>query len=407
MTNERRSNAEMVAGEYNFLPLEKVIFGPGSLAKLPDQVDRLGGRRAFIVTGNTLATKTDLVERVKTALGDRCAGVFHDSQQHVPRPAVMEATEAARSADADLLISFGGGSPIDLAKMVALCLAEDIRTEEDLDGYRIRFQYPDQVDIPAVTNPALPQISISTTLSAGEFTCFAGCTDPVRQTKDLYFATQLIPRAAFLDPELAVATPGWLWGSTGIRSVDHAVEAVYSKNHQPFADALSLKALSMLFSHLPRASADPEDLAARGQCQVAAWMSIYSLPSVQVGLSHGIGHQLGARCNVPHGVTSCIMLPVVMDFNRPVTADRQALIAQAMGVDTRGLSDPEAAAAASDRLRGLVRELGIKDRLSDWGVTEADLPGIAADALEDLVVATNPRPVTSAEEVVELLRQVL
>ena len=139
MADRSRSSVEMVAGEYNFLPLEKVIFGPGSLAKLPDQVDRLGGRRAFIVTGNTLATKTDLVERVKAALGERCVGVFHDSRQHVPRQAVMEATEAARSASADLLISFGGGSPIDLAKMVALCLADDIRTEEGLDRYRIRF----------------------------------------------------------------------------------------------------------------------------------------------------------------------------------------------------------------------------------------------------------------------------
>lgn len=401
------TQVDVLAGEYTFLPMEKVIFGPGCLSRLAEQVDRLGGKRVFVITGNTLATQTDLVDRVKNTLGDRCAGVYNKTKQHVPRQSVLEATEAARSAGADLIVSFGGGSPVDAAKMVALCLAENVRSEAELDRYRIRFQYPDVVEIPSMTRPAPPHISISTTLSAGEFTAFAGCTDPARQTKDLYFSNEMMPRVAFLDPELTVATPGWLWGSTGIRSVDHCVESVYSKIHQPFADALGLKALSMLFEYLPRASRDSNDIAARGQCQVAAWMSIYSLPSVQVGLSHGIGHQLGARCDVPHGVTSCIMLPVVMDFNRPVTADRQKFIADAMGVDTSSMTDEQAAAAASDRLRGLVQELGIKNRLSDWGVTEKDLPGIATDALEDLVVATNPRPVTSNEQVVELLRSVL
>lgn len=407
MSSEPNSSGGVLSGEYTFLPMEKVIFGPGSIGRLAEQVDRLGGRRAFVITGNTLATQTDLVDRVKGALGERFAGVYSRTKQHVPRQSVLEATEAARSADADFIVSFGGGSPVDAAKLVALCLAENVQSEDDLDRYRIRFQYPDKVEIPSLTRPAPPHISVSTTLSAGEFTAFAGCTDPARQAKDLYFDSALMPRVAFLDPELAVSTPGWLWGSTGIRAVDHCVESVYSKIHQPFADALGLQALALLFEYLPRAAADPQDLAARSQCQVAAWMSIYSLPSVQVGLSHGIGHQLGARCDVPHGVTSCIMLPVVMDFNRPVTADRQALLARAMGVETHGLRDEEAAAAGSDRLRALVRELGIKDRLSDWGVTEGDLPGIAADALEDLVVATNPRPVSSSEQVVELLRSVL
>ncbi|HEX2173571.1 MAG TPA: iron-containing alcohol dehydrogenase [Dehalococcoidia bacterium] len=404
---QNASSIETLSGEYTFPKLEKVIFGPGSVARLAEQADRLGGRRAFIITGNTLANKTDLVDRVRSVLGSRCAGVYSGSKQHVPREAVLEAAEQARSAGADLLISFGGGSPVDLAKMVALCLAQNVRNETELDAYRIRFQYPDRVDIPAVPNVSVPQIAVTTTLSAGEFTAFAGCTDPVRQAKDLYYAEHLNPKVCILDPEMTVATPSWLWGSTGVRSIDHCVEEVYSRVHQPFADALALRALAMLFDYLPRASAEPDNLAARGQCQVAAWMAVYSLPSVQVGLSHGIGHQLGARCNVPHGVTSCIMLPVVMDFNRPVTADRQALLAPSMGVDTRGLSDEEAATAAANNLRALVRELGIKDRLSDWGVTEADLPGIAADALEDLVVATNPRPVTSTERVVELLRRVL
>ena len=136
-------------------------------------------------------------------------------------------------------------------------------------------------------------------------------------------------------------------------------------------------------------------------------MSIYALTNVQVGLSHGLGHQLGARNDVPHGVTSCIMLPRVMEFNRSVTAPQQRRIAEAMGVDTRNANDDEAAAAAVSALENLIDTLGIPRRLSDWGVSEADLALIAQDALEDLVVATNPRPIATQEEVVELLHRAL
>ena len=116
--------------------------------------------------------------------------------------------------------------------------------------------------------------------------------------------------------------------------------------------------------HLPRSTSDRDDLESAGYCQVAAWMSIYNLTNVQVGLSHGLGHQLGARNDVPHGVTSCIMLPRVMEFNRSVTAPQQRRIAEAMGVDTRNANDNEAAAAAVSALENLIDTLGISRRLS-------------------------------------------
>ena len=158
-------------------------------------------------------------------------------------------------------------------------------------------------------NPCLPQISISTTLSAGEFSNFAGATDEERKVKDLYTGDGLWVSAAFLDPVVTTATPGWLWASTGIRAVDHAIETVCSRISFPFSDGLALEALRLLRQHLPRSTSDRNDLESAGYCQVAAWMSIYNLTNVQVGLSHGLGHQLGARNDVPHGVTSCIMLP--------------------------------------------------------------------------------------------------
>ena len=394
-------------GSFTSPLVKRVHYGEGCLSGLPAAVDELGGARVFIITGHSLMQQGTILGRIQDLLGDRCVGVFGETRQHVPRDTVLAATRAAQSADADLLISFGGGTPNDTAKLVALCLAENVTNERQLDRYRIRFQYPDKVEIPAVHNPCLPHISISTTLSAGEFTNFAGATDEERKVKDLYTGDGLWVSAAFLDPVVTTATPGWLWASTGIRAVDHAIETVCSNISFPFSDGLALEALRLLQQRLPRSTSDRDDLESAGYCQVAAWMSIYNLTNVQVGLSHGLGHQLGARNDVPHGVTSCIMLPRVMEFNRSVTAPQQRRIAEAMGVDTRNANDDEAAAAAVSALENLIDTLGIPRRLSDWGVSEADLALIAQDALEDLVVATNPRPIATQEEVVELLHRAL
>lgn len=398
---------QILSGTYTVPAVERVHYGAGSVSNLTEELDRLGASRALIITGRTLKEEGALLQRIRDLLGNRCAGVFSETRQHVPRSTVLAATKAARETNADALVSFGGGSPIDAAKLVALCLAEDVSHEDQLDRYRILFQYPDRLEIPAVNSECLPHISISTTLSAGEFTNFAGATDEIRKVKDLYTGAGLWVTAAILDPEMATATPGWLWASTGIRSVDHAIETVCSRNSQPVADALALEALRLLFQHLPASAGDRQNQEEAVICQIAAWMSISSLNNVQVGLSHGLGHQLGARADVPHGVTSCITLPRVLEFNRPVTGAEQRRIAEAMGIDTRGLTDDAASEAAVEELERFIDQLGIPRRLSDWGVSESDLPAIATDALEDLVVASNPRPITGTEEVVELLHRAL
>jgi alcohol dehydrogenase class IV len=398
--------ASAPAGEHNLLPMDKVVFGPGSVAKLAAEIDRVGGTRALIVTGNTLATQTDLVERLIAILGDRFAGVFSDTRAHVPRSTVIAATEALRDAKADAIISFGGGSPNDTAKLAALSLAAGVTTEAELSELHFRVE-GDETIVPPVPDSSIPHIAIPTTLSGGEFTLWGGATDAERLVKDAYGAPHLTARTVILDPELTLATPDWLWGSTGMRAMDHAVETVYSIGHNPFADALTLQAVGMLVRGLDACRENPQDLTARGVCQMAAWMSITSLPSVPAGLSHAIGHQLGARCDVPHGVTSCIVLPEAMEFNLPATLDRQALLAEAMGIDVGGLSAEDAAAAAPERLRQLVRDLGVKNRLSEWGVEEADLAPMADDIALDFMATTNPRKVESPDQVVELLRRVL
>ena len=137
-----------------------IYYGQGCLANLPSEVDRLGASRVFIITGHSLKEQGTLLGRIQDLLGDRCAGVFAETRQHVPRETVLAATRAAQKVDADLLISFGGGTPNDTAKLVALCLAENITSTDQLDRYRIRFQYPDKLDVPTPTNPCLPHISI-------------------------------------------------------------------------------------------------------------------------------------------------------------------------------------------------------------------------------------------------------
>lgn len=390
-------------GVFTLLPIENVHYGPGCVAGLADTLAAAGVQRALLITGTTLATTTDLVDRVREAAGGRIAGVFHETVQHVHRGSVLRAAEAARELGADGVVTFGGGTPNDTGKAVVAALAEGCRTHDDFDRTVIEYRYPDHVRIPPIAGDCVPLVAVSTTLSAGEFTHFIGLTDEIRQVKDLVLDRKLAAKAVFMDAELTTATPPWLWASTGMRSVDHCVEAICSTNAHPYTDALALRSLGMLARFLRECDADPSDLTARTHAHVAAWMSISGLANVNLGLSHGIGHQLGARCNVPHGVTSCVMLAPTMDFNREFTRDRQPWIAGALGADVAGLSSDEACQAASDAVRQLVVDLGLPNRLRDVGVTREDFPSIANDALQDIIVATNPRPVTALEEVVELL----
>ena len=392
-----------LVGAFTFLPIEDVHYGAGAIDQLASTLTQHGIERALLITGNTLATKTDLVDRVLAASSGRIAAVFHETTQHVHRGSAVSAMQMARSNNVDGIISFGGGTPNDTGKAVLLGLAQDLETTDDFDNFRVRFEYPATVEIPPISGDALPMVSISTTLSGGEFTHFAGITDSDRQVKDLYIDKKLAAKAVYLDPNLTLETPDWLWLSTGMRSVDHCIEALSSINAHPFTDALASRSLNMLNRYLRECKADPEDLVARTQAHIAAWMSVCGLANVNLGLSHGIGHQLGARNDVPHGVTSCVMMAPTMEFNAKHVGTRQIWIAEIMGCDVRDLDPSAASAAGRDAVRALVGDLELPHRLRDVGVSEDDFPAIAKDALEDLIVATNPRPVGSVEDVIDVL----
>jgi alcohol dehydrogenase class IV len=387
------------------LPVDRVIFGAGALSDLPQAVERLGMKRAFIITGKTLATKTEWISRVQALLGDRCAGVFSETSQHVPKRTILEAATQAGDAQADGLVSVGGGSPIDTAKGVALCLAEGIRDEAGLNRYATPHRSAESE--PFQSSRPIPQVAIPTTLSAGEHTGGFGTTDEGARRKDGGGHPLLAPRIVILDPEITPDTPEWLWASTGIRALDHAVERFYTPTHQPLTDVLCLEAIRLLVRDLPVTMHTPGNLDARLACQLAAWFSVFGALNARTGLSHAIGHQLGGRCGVPHGQTSCVILPHVMLFNVPAAAERLAVIGEAAGIMPEGKSTEDAAKAAAKTVARVIKALGCPTRLTEVGVTEADLRPLAEATFEELRPGMNPRRVHDPDEILEILKAAL
>jgi len=383
------------AGRVRYGATDEVAFGRPAAAAVAEQAARLDARRVFLLASGTLNRATDEIERVRQALGGRYAATFDAVPPHTPRRAAVAAAAVARAAKADLVVSIGGGSVTDAAKVVQVCLRHDVRDAEALDGYRVRIGADGRSAIPRFAGPEVRQVAVPTTLSGGEYNAVAGCTDERTRMKETFLHRLLVPRAVVLDPAITVHTPMWLWLSTGIRAVDHCVEGLCSSRAHAWSDASLLHGLRLLTRALPRVQAAPDDLAARLDCQFGAWLAMTAaIAGVPMGASHGIGHVLGGGFAVPHGHTSCIMLPAVLRWNRSVNAGRQALVAEAMG---RPGGD------AADAVEAFVAGLGQPTRLSQVGVGPQHFREIAEHAMHDRSVHTNPRPIGGPEEVLEIL----
>jgi alcohol dehydrogenase class IV len=384
----------MQPGSHEFIAQDRVTWGRPAAQAVLEEVERRGAKRVFVVTSKTLNRRTDAVARIVEALGTRHAGTFDECVEHTPRPSVIAAAEAARGADPDLVLTVGGGTAIDTVKVMLIALAHDVRTPEGLSDWHLKVNADGSRHVPAVKPPPFRQVVVSTTLGAAEFSDFGGCTDPVRRIKDGYAGRYVGAAAVILDPAITVHTPTWLWLSTAVRAIDHAVEGLCSVAPSPLVDATSLQALHLFCDALPATHADPADLDARLRCLQAAWMAGFGILRVPYGASHGIGHSLGAVTGISHGYTSCILLPHVMRWNLPVTGARQARIAGALGA-----ADGDAAGAVAR----LVASLGVPTRLRDLGVARAQFEAIAAGAMQNMWVKTNPRPLARADDVLGLL----
>jgi maleylacetate reductase len=370
-------------GSFAYANPGRIHWGPGCLAdRLDGELERLGSRRLFVITTRSVERNPSLFGGLAERLGARCVGVYGGIGQHAPARSVADAVETARAAEPDGLVSFGGGSPIDAAKVVAFALATGLDLTDPAAAVTASRLKPTRL---------LPQLAVPTTLSVAELSGLAGFTTEQEREKVGLRSEAMTPAVVFYDAELTLPTPLDLWLSTGIRAVDHAVETLVSDRTQPFSDALSLEALRRLKRGLLATRSDPSDLAARTESQLGAWLS-FSLPGPAAGgLSHTLGKRIGSAHGIPHGVTSCLLLPHVMRYMAPRTAAAQVRIADALGVDIREMPVDQAAARAADAVAKLIAALGQPQHLAAFGLTDADLEAAARPVarpeypLEDLL----------------------
>lgn len=385
----------MQTGTYRFPQMDSVVYGRPFAEALKEEVDKSGAHAVFLLASGTLSRETGLVEEIRTALGNKLAGVCARIEAHTPRADVVAAANAARDAKADLLVTLGGGSVTDAAKMVALCLGNDIAEPAALDALRNRVEADGTIVRAQPKPPSLRTICVPTTLSAGEYSASAGCTDTVRHVKESFGHPLMTPKTVVLDPRTTLHTPEWLFLSTGIRAVDHAVEDICSDYCQPISEGASFHALRLLGRGLRGVKADPLDLDARLECQLGAWLSMVgSQTGVPKGASHGIGHVLGGTAHVPHGYTSCVMLPHVLRYNQPVNAARQGRVSEALGLP---------GAPAADAVATLIGGLDLPMRLRDVGVAADQLDRIAELSMHDRWIHTNPRKIDGPAVIRQLL----
>lgn len=381
----------MLNGTHRFPCQDQVTYGRPAAEVLKELAAAYGARRLLITTTASLAD--GLAARVAAELGDLCVGVFSGIGAHSPREGVVAGAAEARRLDADLLVALGGGSAIDATKVMQLCLWAGLTKVEHLDPYRAG-RGPDRVavaDIPA----GVRMLAVPTTLSAAEFTPFAGVTDTAKHAKEGYGHPLLAPRAVILDPAMTLSTPPMLWFSTGLKAVDHAVEQLCNPQRAPYADALAEDGLRRLTRGLAAMKADPMDLDARLNCQFGMWLAMSGVGSGRgMGPSHAIGHTLGGGYRVPHGITSCIALPAVLKWCEGAADDRQALVSELMGA--RGLS-------ASDAVRRLAAGLGLPTDLASVGIGPDSFQAIAEHTMHDAGVRSSPRPIRGPQDIVEIL----
>jgi alcohol dehydrogenase class IV len=372
-----RLRLEAPTGEFNLSRLERVIYGPGKIKALKDEMERRGLKRAVVVTTDVVA-KLSILNDVTEALGQHCASVFTGIIQHVPRGTVNDLQKEIERVDADSLVSLGGGSPIDSTKVAMYGLLD--RRE-------------------------MVHIAVPTTLSAAEYTHAGGVTDETTRVKSGVYDMRVLPRTVINDPALTLQTPDWLWVSTGIRALDHAIECAYAIRHQPISDTLASKSISLFVKHLKAGitTQGDEQLAHRGNCQFASWYSIYGAMNTRFGLSHLLGHQIGPRWNVPHGITSCITLPHAMRFMAEIAAERFGPVAEGYGIPFDPSNPKPAALECADRTAEFIAQFDVPRTLHDAGVPRNEIGEIVAPITHELQhMGVVDRPMTE-QEVLALL----
>jgi alcohol dehydrogenase class IV len=373
-----------------------LVFGAGQRGALPAYARSLG-RRALIVTDERLAADATF-----TALADAIGNagvatrVFSGTIAELPASCIAAGVEAGRAFDPDVIIGIGGGSCIDASKVVALLLAHG-GTASDYYG---EFKVP---------GPVLPLIAVPTTAGTGsEVTPVAVIADPDRVLKVGIASPHLIPHTAICDPELTYTCPPSLTAISGADALTHAIEAFTTVRRDPTAtivhehvflgkNALSdhhaLLAISHIAASLKRAYDNGTDAVARERLMLGATAAGLAFGTAGTAAAHAVQYPVGALTHTPHGAGVAVMLPYVMEFNRPHARAAMAEIADALGVETTGLSEDQKAIAAIDAVAGLFDSIGIPRTIAELGVTKDQVALVAEQAMGvTRLVKNNPRP---------------
>jgi maleylacetate reductase len=379
-------------GIHNLPTIDRVVYGKAACDALNDEAVRLDAKRVFLIVSRTLNTKTDEIERIRRALGNKHVATFDGIEQHTTRKQAAEVARQANEAKADLIVAVGGGSAIDLAKIVIMAMEHDIRDEAGFDP----FPMGPGVNVSPFRSPAVRQIAVPSTLNGGEYNAAALVTDERTKLKQIFFHPQMSPVAIILDPALTLHTPANLWMGSGTRSMDHGIEALCSPAGTPLADEVVLSGIRILREGMLRTLQQPDDLEARRLSQQGSWLASYGLQArVPMGASHGIGHVLGGTFDVPHYYCTPVIMPSLLRYNKPFTEDAQKRLAAALGAP--GME-------AADAFAEFTKSLGLPARLADVGIGEDKFDKISKIAINHRFVQANPRPFKTEADIVDFLR---
>ena len=385
--------------QYRYNPLHQdIICSDTAIHALPATVDALGASRALITCGPTILRACNVVPRVQEALGSRYVGTYSGVAPHSPVQTVEEGVAMAKEVQPDVFISVGGGSTHDTTKAIATLLAEG----GDIRDYAVIFEPPDKIIVPPTPSPKLPILSVPTTMGCAEFSRGGGGITDHEQGRKLSIAGDGVThRTVIIDGQALATTPLRILVSTAIGQLRIAIETVYSTGRNPIGDGMALHAIRLLFENLPRCKDGDIDtlLTTKTACAMASLASFGGL-----GLNTATCHHVGGLYDVPHGEANAILLPHTMRYNLDACADRQRLIAEAIGVASSSMSDEDAGLAAADAVDGLCRDLELPRTLREVGVPEDGLEYIATATLQDRSLSTNPKPILDAGPIMEVLR---
>ena len=379
-------------GAHNFPAIDRVIYGKAASEAVSEEAERLTAKRVFLIVSRTLNSKTDEIEKIRRTLGDKHAATFDGIAQHTTRKQAAEVALHAKEARADLVVAVGGGSAVDLAKIVIMAMEHDIREEAGFDP----FPMGPGVSQSPFRSPRIRQIAVPSTLNGGEYNAAALVTDERQKLKQIFFHPQMMPVSIILDPALTLHTPSKLWMGSGTRSMDHGIEALCSPAGTPLADEVVLAGISTLRQGMLRTLEKPDDLEARRLSQYGSWLASFGLQArIPMGASHGIGHVLGGSFDVPHYYCTPVIMPSLLRYNKPFTEDAQKRLAAALGAPGDD---------AADAFTQFTRRLGLPGRLADVGIGEDKFDQISKIAINHRFVKANPRPFENEADIVDLLR---